>query len=524
MNMLTLLRGFTIKSRMLGAIAMVLGMFAIIGATGLLGGLRLQSLNDEMVGHSIGELRHVSGIRLHLAQVRLHEKQMVIDYEDGVAVLKHREAWQKSIAQTTTAIQALLEGEEDDDNPIARQGLEQLKAYAKASEPVLNQIQNGAYDNARVVDKMLARAKEQIQLLENGVNQIDNIVEGESQAAQADFKAAMKLTMWVFVGVLVIIVGVVVPLTLLNSRSITSPIGYARTVAQAIAAGDLTKPIRLEGQDEASDLLRALNQMQDWLRGVVSDVRLSSANIEVASREVASGNTDLSQRTEQTASSLQETASSMDQLTTNVSQSAEAARQANQLANSAAQVAQRGGTVVSQVVHTMEEINTSSRRINDIIGTIDGIAFQTNILALNAAVEAARAGEQGRGFAVVASEVRSLAQRSAGAAREIKQLIGASVEKVESGTRQVADAGSTMTEIVASVQRVADIIAEVMNAANEQSQGIGQVNGAVTQLDQMTQQNAALVEQSAAAAESLKEQASRLAALVANFNVEASAA
>ncbi len=520
MNMFQLLRQFTIKARMLGAIAMVLGMFAMIGATGLLGGLRLQSLNDEMVGHSIGELRHVAEIRQHLAHVRLHEKQMVIDYEDGVAVLKHREAWQKAIEQTGVAIKALLEGEEDDDNPIARQGLEQLAAYAKASGPVLNQIQDGAYDNARVVDKMLARAKEQIHLLEKGVDQIDKIVEGESLSAQADFKGAMKLTMWVFLAVLATIVLVVVPLTLLNSRSITSPIGYARTVAQAIAAGDLTKPIRIEGQDEASDLLRALNQMQDWLRGVVSDVRLSSTSIEVASREVASGNTDLSHRTEQTASSLQETASSMDQLTSNVSQSAEAARQANQLASSAAQVAQRGGTVVSQVVHTMEEINTSSRRINDIIGTIDGIAFQTNILALNAAVEAARAGEQGRGFAVVASEVRSLAQRSAGAAREIKALIGASVEKVESGTRQVADAGSTMTEIVASVQRVADIIGEVMTAANEQSQGIGQVNGAVTQLDQMTQQNAALVEQSAAAAESLKEQAGRLAALVANFNVE----
>ena len=265
-------------------------------------------------------------------------------------------------------------------------------------------------------------------------------------------------------------------------------------------------------------------QLQQALRHVettIGAVRVSAESITTATSEIASGNLDLSQRTENAASSLQQTASSMEQLTATVRHSADSAVQAKELAASAAQVAQRGGAVVSQVVTTMNDINGSSKKIADIIGTIDGIAFQTNILALNAAVEAARAGEQGRGFAVVASEVRSLAQRSAEAAREIKSLIGASVDRVEAGTRLVADAGQTMSEIVSSVQRVADIIGEISAATGEQSSGIGLVNVAVADLDHSTQQNAALVEESAAAASSLKDQATRLASLVASFRLKA---
>jgi methyl-accepting chemotaxis protein len=519
MNLQTLLRSFTIRTRMLGAIVMVLGMFALVGAAGLGGGLRLQSLNAALVEHSIQELQDVARVRAHLASVRLLEKQMVIDYEDGVTVLKHREAWTREIAATQESLKSMLGGDADEDNALAQHAIDELAAYAKASEPVLTQIQNGGYDNARIVDKMLARAKQHVASVEADVEKINEVVDAESKATQEAFASAMFTVLLVFCGALAVVVVLVVPLTLLNSASITRPISYARTVAQAIASGDLSRPIRVEGRDEAGELLAALAQMQQWLQQVVGDVRQSSQSIEVASREVASGNTDLSTRTEQTASSLQQTASSMAQLTGTVGQSADAARQASQLATSAAAVARRGGDVVAQVVSTMDEINTSSRRIGDIIGTIDGIAFQTNILALNAAVEAARAGEQGRGFAVVAGEVRSLAQRSAEAAREIKSLIGASVEKVDSGSRLVADAGSTMGEIVASVQRVSDIIAEISAAATEQSQGIGQVNGTVASLDQMTQQNAALVEQSSAAAESLKEQAARLGDVVRRFTL-----
>ncbi|MGY0195615.1 methyl-accepting chemotaxis protein [Leptothrix sp. BB-4] len=300
-------------------------------------------------------------------------------------------------------------------------------------------------------------------------------------------------------------------------RKICGPIESVCRQAERMGAGDLTQPFDTSRPDEIGDLQRALAATQSALGRTVSEVRVSVDSIHTASREVAVGNQDLSGRTEQTAGSLQQTASSMEQLNGSVRQTADAARTANQLANSAAEAAQRGGEVVSQVVANMDEINASSRKIAEIIGVIDGIAFQTNILALNAAVEAARAGEQGRGFAVVASEVRNLAGRSAEAAREIKSLIGASVEKVDSGARLVGDAGSTMQEIVASVARVNDIIAEITAATSEQSSELGQINGAVLQLDQMTQQNAALVEQSSAAAESLNEQAQRLNQVVQVF-------
>ena len=304
-------------------------------------------------------------------------------------------------------------------------------------------------------------------------------------------------------------------------RSITLPLNEAVETIDAIAAGDLTRELQSTRKDEFGHMLRSLSAMSARLRGVVSEVRQGVDSVSSASVEIANGNHDLSARTEQTASNLEETAASMEQLTATVSQSADTARQANQLAGTAAQAAARGGEVVSQVVTSMQQITDSSRKISDIIGTIDGIAFQTNILALNAAVEAARAGEQGRGFAVVASEVRSLDQRSAEAAKEIKTLISASVENVESGSAQVAQAGQSMEEIVASVQRVSDLIGEITASATEQRDGIAQVNQAVTHLDQMTQQNAALVEESTAAAASMRDQAQHLAEVVSVFNVGA---
>jgi len=302
-------------------------------------------------------------------------------------------------------------------------------------------------------------------------------------------------------------------------RSIQQPLAQAQTLAQRIAAGDLSAQETVARGDEFGDLLRALYAMSESLGRMVHQVRQSTDSIATASAEIAQGNHDLSARTEQTSSNLQETAAAMEQFTSTIQQSAQSAQQASGLANGAASVARKGGDVVSQVVSTMEEIQHSSRKIADIIGVIDGIAFQTNILALNAAVEAARAGEQGRGFAVVASEVRSLAGRSAEAAKEIKQLIGVSVEKVEAGSGLVQQAGSTMQEIVQSVQRVTDMIGEITAASTEQSAGIAQVNQAVGNLDQMTQQNAALVEESTAAAQSLREQADQMAQAVSQFKV-----
>ncbi|OWQ84637.1 hypothetical protein CDN98_19295 [Roseateles terrae] len=302
-------------------------------------------------------------------------------------------------------------------------------------------------------------------------------------------------------------------------KSIQSPLQLALQLTQRIAEGDLTARATSHSRDEFGQLLQALDRMATELRRLVSEVRHGVDSVSTASGEIATGNHDLSARTEQTASNLQQTASSMEQLTATVTQSADTARQATQLASSAAEAAQRGGTVVTQVTDNMNEITASSRKISDIIGVIDGIAFQTNILALNAAVEAARAGEQGRGFAVVAGEVRTLAQRSAEAAKEIKALINASVERVEVGAELVAQSGAVMQDIVGSVRRVSDLIGEISAASTEQRDGIGLVNQAVTQLDQMTQQNAALVEESAAAAQSMREQAHRLMEVVGRFNV-----
>jgi methyl-accepting chemotaxis protein len=293
----------------------------------------------------------------------------------------------------------------------------------------------------------------------------------------------------------------------------------AAAVARAVAGGDLSTPIVLQAGDDSS-LMASLQLMQRGLAGAVTQVRRGSEAVATASTEIAQGNHELSQRTEQQASALQQTAATMDHLGTTVRRNADSARQANDLAQGASSVATRGGQVVGQVVQTMQGINDSSRRIADIISVIDGIAFQTNILALNAAVEAARAGEQGRGFAVVASEVRSLAQRSAEAAREIKSLINASVERVEQGTTQVDDAGRTMQEIVAAIARVSDIVGHISASSAEQSTGVSEVGQAVTQMDQATQQNAALVEQSAAAAESLQQQAQQLVQAVAVFRLE----
>ena len=305
------------------------------------------------------------------------------------------------------------------------------------------------------------------------------------------------------------------------TRSVKLPLRHAVEEADRMAEGDLSHAIESASHDETGQLLRRLESMRSRWASTIAQLRDTTQNVSTAAVEIAHGNLDLSQRTEHTAANLQQTAVSMEELTGIVKQSADAARQANQLASSAAAVAARGGQVVAQVVHTMDEINTSSQKIADIIGVIDGIAFQTNILALNAAVEAARAGEQGRGFAVVASEVRSLAGRSAEAAKEIKGLIAASVDRVDAGSRLVANAGQTMTEIVSSVQRVSHIIGEITATASDQSDRIGRVSISVAELDQMTQQNAALVEQSAAAAESLTTQATHLTQLVDTFKLDA---
>ncbi len=389
--------------------------------------------------------------------------------------------------------------------------LDQFLAYADTSSPQHSTEKGSAYlfgEFSTVANAYVEAVRE----FSNG--QRDNANKAGETAAELASSAKILL---LSLAALAIALGCAI--AWFSTRSITQPLNKAVGVAQKVAAGDLTSVIDVKSTDETGQLMLALKDMNESLKKIVSEVRSGTEAIGSGTKEIASGNADLSQRTEEQASSLEETASSMEELTSTVKQNAENAKQANQLAMGASTVAVKGGQVVSEVVSTMSSINESSRKIVDIIGVIDGIAFQTNILALNAAVEAARAGEQGRGFAVVASEVRNLAQRSAAAAKEIKALIGDSVDKVGAGTKLVDEAGKTMEEIVNSVKRVTDIMSEITAASQEQSAGIEQVNQAITQMDEVTQQNAALVEEAAAAAESLEEQAQNLQAAVAIFNI-----
>ncbi|MEM4989900.1 methyl-accepting chemotaxis protein [Collimonas sp. H4R21] len=353
--------------------------------------------------------------------------------------------------------------------------------------------------------------------------QVEHLVKINSDGSAASAKEGEaiynKARVWM-IGLMIAMLLLGFALALWIARVVAQPLGFAVDVARRVAGGDLTADIEVRSRDETGQLMQALKDMNQSLQKIVGEVRSGTDTIATASSQIAAGNQNLSQRTEEQASSLEETAASMEQLTSTVKQNADNASQANQLAVSASEVALHGGTVVTQVVSTMGAINTSSKKIVDIIGVIDGIAFQTNILALNAAVEAARAGEQGRGFAVVAAEVRSLAQRSAAAAKEIKGLIDDSVEKVGLGSRLVDQAGTTMEEIVASVRRVTDIMGEITAASQEQTAGIEQINQAISQMDQVTQQNAALVEEAAAAAASLQDQAGVLADVVGAFKLE----
>ncbi|WP_431479044.1 methyl-accepting chemotaxis protein [Massilia eburnea] len=419
-------------------------------------------------------------------------------------------------AELLKSIEGLLES--DEERKIYQDAVAIRTKYQDAKNQVMNAKKAGdAAEGERLYREVFEPAAKAYQekvneLLAQQRKAIDATAAGINEANARSNRLMLTL------GILLLVFGAWAAWVI--SRSITVPLNSALGIANTVAEGDLTTHFdEHTARDEIGDLMKALRGMNDALRRVVSQVQTGTTAIATASSEIAEGNLDLSSRTEQQASSLEETASSMEELTSTVKQNADNANQANQLAQAASDVAARGGEIVGQVVETMGSIDASSRKIVDIIGTIDGIAFQTNILALNAAVEAARAGEQGRGFAVVASEVRNLAQRSAAAAREIKELIDNSVVQVNAGTSLVQQAGTTMGEVVTSVRRVTDIMGEITSASREQSVGIDEVNQAIGQMDQVTQQNAALVEEAAAAAASMQEQAAQLAQVAASFKL-----
>ncbi len=510
----------TIRERFLIVLAVVTTSLLGLGLWSVLSSRAEQRTVDALFERANQAAAQAAQLRRSISEIRrLEANAMAIGSTNTVEVQRLRGLWKDEAKALRDAAVAL----ERDDAEVGKALQQQLDAYMAALDPVLAQLEGATIDGA-VALAYAQRAEVQVKALTASGDALRDKQQQAAAQVRADLAASSQTAAMLRLLLVGLSLAIVVPLMLWTLRSVCAPLEQAVSAARRIAGGDLSPLPEAHGRDETAQLLQALAEMQRGLSDMVRQVRQSAESIQVASREVASGNMDLSQRTEQAAGNLQQTAGAMQQLSGVVAHSAEAAAQADQLATSAASVAQRGGSVVEQVVSTMDQINDSSRRIADIVGVIDGIAFQTNILALNAAVEAARAGEQGRGFAVVASEVRALAQRSASAAREIKALIGGSVERVEAGSRHVADAGRTMSEIVASVHQVTEIVGRIAGAAREQNGGLGQIHGSVAQLDQMTQQNAALVEQSAAAAESLNQQAQSLSLLVARFRLNDDAA
>ncbi|MES2184370.1 MAG: methyl-accepting chemotaxis protein [Pseudomonadota bacterium] len=514
------LRGFTIRLRMYGAIAVVILLVALLGGAGAFGMLRIQHMSQAFMNTSYAATEQLASLREALSTARRAERDMIIQYEKIEGVKAARAIWTRELDRADSVGKDFAKGRSAEDAALMNEVLKKIASYRALFATVANQLEASGYESATTANRMGNRSAAEYEQAEKLLHDVEASLRRQVDAALADQARVANETQLVFGIIALLMIVTVVPTTVMNMRSICGPLEQARQSALAIAGGDLSQRIAVEGKDELADLQRALASMQSGLGSMVAQVRDSSENIATASQEIASGNQDLSNRTEQTAGNVQQTGSSIVQLSSNVQQTASSAQLANQLAQAASSAATRGGTVVDQAVVSMQDIASSSRKIFDIIALIDSIAFQTNILALNAAVEAARAGEQGRGFAVVASEVRNLAQRSAQAASEIKTLIKNSETAVDGGVRLVEDAGTAMKEIVAGVQRVGDIIGEITAAAAEQSSGIGEVSQAVHEIDRMTQQNAALVEQSAAAAESLREQAGRLAGVVRQFRLE----
>ena len=514
------LRNYTIRTRLMALGLLSVLALLLIGGDGLWAMARTKQDFQHYVTQDVEALVQLSEVRAGVGNLRRYEKDILVNMGDDAAVKRYHEEWQKTfdgVGKNLDAIAGLDIVPEIKAMPPAMKT--SLVSYKTGLDGIAKRVLANDFVDSAEANRATEPIKGPVREMDVKLGEMTKAIMERGTAEVQRIDAEETRIRMALGGVMLVGVLVIGTFTFFNIASILTPLSQAVSTTERIARQDLSESIQVHGTDETAVMMRGVEGMQSSIRNVVSGVRSATESIATASREVAAGAQDLSNRTEQTASNLEETASAMEQLTASVQHNADSARQANALAEEAASVAGRGVSVVGEVVETMGRISASSTRIGDIIGTIDGIAFQTNILALNAAVEAARAGEQGRGFAVVASEVRSLAQRSAEAAKEIKQLITESGESVASGAALVERAGETMHEISDSISRVSRIVAEISHATVEQSGGINQIGSAISQLDQMTQQNAALVEESAAAAQSLQHQADALSESVAVFKL-----
>jgi len=514
------LSDYSIKARLLALAAVAVLAMLVVGLQGLRSLSQARADFAQYVDNDVESLTQLAGVRAGVGNLRRYEKDLLINLADAKAVERYRKEWSGTFDKTADSLSRMSKLDLPADlKRMPEDLLKALQDYRSGFNGIADRVVKGEFTDTAAANQAMEPVKGPVRAVDKALNEMTATVDKHSAARVAELADKEAVIRRNLVIVVVVAVLLLAGYTAVNIRSILAPLAAAVKTAERIAGHDLSQPVRVVGRDETTALMRGIQGMQDSLAEVVTGVRQSTDGIAHASREVAVGSQDLSNRTEQAASNLQETASAMEELTASVTHNAESARQANQLALDAAEVARRGGAVVDEVVQTMGRISSSSAKIGDIISVIDGIAFQTNILALNAAVEAARAGEQGRGFAVVASEVRSLAQRSAEAAKEIKSLITQSGENVSGGMALVTQAGETMHEVIDAIARVTSIVSEISLATGEQSTGIGQIGQAIAGLDEMTQQNAALVEESAAAAHSLQQQADELSRSVAVFRL-----